>query len=157
MKTNLVFALLVFLCLLPVQIPGHAVGIVVGEPTGFRFRYDLRPARLMNFGLGWSFIDYHNNGTVYHDNLRITIHGDYIFQFPDPLQIGERYELYCGPGLLLNTSTNDLLGLRIVGGLNVHLGQSPIDVFFELVPVMTIITETRPNLNVGLGLNFKFK
>ncbi len=65
--------------------------------------------------------------------------------------------LYYGiGGRLLNTS-DTRVGIRGVIGLDYLFASSPLDLFFEIAPVLDFAPDTQMDLEGGVGMRFYFR
>ena len=114
------------------------LGLELGEPTGLNGKYFLTGDRALDFGIG----------DVYHYANRSGLHiyGDYLFH-PTSLASTEIFELplYVGIGGRFwsfedtgRAAPNDAfaIGVRVPVGLAMDFNNQPIDIFFQLVPVL---------------------
>ncbi len=115
------------------------LGLELGEPTGLNGKYFLTKSGALDFGIGWIYRHYY-----YGDGLNI--YGDYLFH-PVSLASNPTFELpfYIGLGLRYwdfeYCDNNDCyggssIGLRIPLGLSIDFNNSPVDIFFQLVPTI---------------------
>jgi hypothetical protein len=131
------------------QESGFGLGIMAGEPTGFSAKYWTDDSHAIDFGLAYSFV---------HPNKVFSLHGDYLFHFPNPLKTDFRFPLYYGVGARIHFGNKDgnTLGARGVIGV-VWIGKIlPLDAFIELAPVFNIFPETSLHLDCALGARYYF-
>jgi len=132
-------------------------GIVFGEPTGFAWKYRISDRNAVDGAIGFSP----------YDRYRINV--DYLWQsypFQEP-----RLSLHYGPGAALGFGrTNYVLigennryvfrsqelgfGIRGVVGMTYLVPKSPMDLFFEVAPVMILARGTGMGVDVGFGARF---
>ena len=132
------------------------VGIIVGEPVGITAKLYLTDDRAIQAAVGSAFI---GGG--------LQLHGDYVFH-PYILQSRDSFVLpvYVGPGVRLidyNTGRDQsafALGVRGVAGLLFDFKTVPLDVFFEIAPVLEYKFSSgagfQLSLNVGAGIRYYF-
>ena len=115
-----------------------AIGLVVGEPTGFSGKYFLaHDAHAVDLGIGL--------GSGYYDDHGVRIHFDYLWH-PSVLASNRTFVMpfYVGIGGLVgshrNRDYNDhtQIGPRIPVGLDMYFRGAPIDVFFEIALAMNL-------------------
>jgi hypothetical protein len=120
---------------------GLGVGVVLGVPTGVSIAYRQDEGPFWDAALAWSVTE-----------QSVHVHGDYLVeltQLIDPHAPNTRFPLYAGAGVRLgfkNTRTraNQVqVGLRVPVGINVMPQGVDIDIFVELVPVMSLFPETK--------------
>ena len=131
------------------QSSGFGIGIIAGKPTGLSAKYWTTSSTVFDFGLGYSF----------EKNSRMYLHADYLFHSKNIFNSTENFSLYYGPGarLRLVEYGSSRLGIRFDVGLIWIPRNAPVDVFFEIAPLMDIIPETTFSLNGGIGVRFYFK
>lgn len=131
------------------QSSGFGIGIIAGKPTGLSAKYWTSSSTALDFGLGYSF----------EKNSRMYLHADYLFHSKNIFNSTENFSLYYGPGarLRLVEYGSSRLGIRFDVGLVWIPRNAPVDVFFEIAPLMDIIPETAFSLNGGIGVRFYFK
>ena len=132
------------------------VGIIVGEPIGITAKLYLTDDRAIQGAVGSAFI---GGG--------LQLHGDYVFH-PYILQSRDSFVLpvYVGPGVRLIDYNNGrdssafALGVRGVAGMLFDFKDVPLDVFFEIAPVLEYKFSSgagfQLSLNVGAGIRYYF-
>jgi hypothetical protein len=131
------------------QDRGFGLGIMIGEPTGLNGKGWLTNRTAIDAGLAWSFV----HKTSLH------IHVDYLMHSFNVFPQAERLPLYYGIGgrIRTNEDHNTQLGLRMVGGIEYMFATAPIDIFFEIAPILDLTPKTELNMNAGIGARFYFK
>jgi hypothetical protein len=116
------------------------LGLELGEPTGLNGKYFFSESSALDFGIGWIYRHYY-----YGDG--VNIYADYLFH-PASLASNPSFELpfYFGVGLRFwdfdycdrNVCGygGSAIGIRIPFGLSIDFNNSPIDIFFQLGPVL---------------------
>lgn len=151
-KLALVIVLIIcFSGLAKSQQSGLGVGVMFGEPTGLSFKGWISERSAIDGGLGWSFA---HEGSVH-------IHVDYLYHFYNVFDT-PRLPLYIGVGgriKLQNTKNNSdmRLGVRIPFGISYQFAEAPLDIFFEIAPVLDLNPSTSGSVNGALGVRFYFK
>ena len=138
------------------------LGIILGEPTGITAKLYLKDDQAVQAAIGSAFI---SGG--------FSAHADYVFH-PYILQSRPSFVLpvYVGPGVRLidytsgrsdaagNNTSAFALGVRVVGGLLFDFKTVPLDVFFEVAPVLEYQFGSGGGgaikLNVGAGVRYYF-
>lgn len=136
------------------QRSGAGLGIIVGEPTGLSAKFWQSRRAAVDFAAAWSF----EGDDAFH------LHGDVIWHKFDLFNVDEGdLAFYYGIGARVrfygdNDDEDDVdLGLRIPLGLDYMFGGgTPLDLFFELVPILELTPETDVSLNASLGLRYWF-
>ena len=124
---------------------GKGIGIIVGEPTGLSAKMWTSSATAIDGGLAWSF---GRNGHLH-------FHADQLwhnFNFINNTQ----FALYFGAGAELNLGSLPAVGVRGVVGIDYFFRKIPLDAFFEIVPVFTLLPGTGFAGGAGLGLRWFF-
>lgn len=130
------------------QGDGFGAGVILGEPTGLSAKLWLSEKTAIDGGLAWSFA---NNESAMH------IHADFLVHSFNLIQVSKgQLPLYFGIGPRIKLANDLMLGVRIPVGLAYHFSEAPLDVFFELVPIMDLIPETRFNFNAAIGVRYWF-
>lgn len=130
------------------QSSGVGLGIIVGEPTGFSFKYWTDSNTAIDAAIAWSFID----EGAFH------IHGDYIFHNMRLITIPDgKLPFYYGIGARLKTANDAKLGVRVPLGLAYLFQNAPVDIFLEIVPILDFIPKTDFGINAALGARYFFK
>ena len=133
------------------QDKGFGIGIILGQPTGFSVKSWTNEKNALDFGLGFSFAK---------DDNRIHIHADYLWHSFGAINSTERFVLYYGPGLKIKTGKHNedaVLGIRGVFGVAWIAHNAPVDIFFELAPVMNFVPGTGFNMDAGFGARYYFE
>jgi hypothetical protein len=131
------------------QDRGLGLGIMIGEPTGLNAKGWLTKRTAIDAGLAWSFV----HETALHVHVDYLIHSFNVF--PD----AEQLPLYYGIGGRIKTGEkrDAQVGLRMVGGIEYMFRTAPIDIFFEIAPILDLTPKTELNMNAGIGARFYFK
>jgi len=145
-------SLIAILLLMMLHSPVHGqqrsfgAGIIIGDPTGFTAKYWKSKENAYDFGLAWALGD---NGSV-------LIYGDYIWHRFEIT--GEpRTPLYFGVGAWFGANDNRTgLGARIPLGVTHIFARDPIDIFFEIVPAISIVPDTDLDVQGGFGIRYYF-
>lgn len=128
------------------------VGLMVGEPTGFSGKVWWDDIVAFDGGLAWSFAD----------DTDISIHGDVLWHNWDVLTEAFEIErdaelpLYYGVGVRLSAGDDSRLGIRFVAGASLVFDEAPLDVFFEIAPIMDVAPETTLRAHTVIGVRVWF-
>jgi hypothetical protein len=153
MKSLLVTTLLLLVALSPgavsAQQRGFGIGVVVGEPTGISLKHWLSAKTAVDAAVAWSFA----RESSFH------LHADYLMHAFDEFDTEESVPLYYGIGGRLKTSDGGdaRLGVRGVIGIGYLFREAPIDLFFELAPVLDVAPRTELSINGGFGARYFFR
>ena len=122
-------------------------GVIIGDPTGLTGKYWKSRENAYAFGLAWSL----------GDDESVQIYGDYLWHRFEIT--GEpRTPLYFGVGVWLGSNNNDTgLGVRIPLGVTHIFARDPIDVFFEIVPAISLVPDTDLDVQGGFGIRYYFR
>ena len=130
------------------------IGIILGEPTGLSLKYWIDEEIAVDGALAWS----------YSENDSFQLHGDYLIHNYEWLEAREM-PVYYGIGARLKFKDSDgrgrnendaILGIRVPLGITYLFDEAPLDMFFELVPVLDIAPDVDLDLNAALGLRYYF-
>ncbi len=126
------------------------LGVMIGEPTGVSGKLWLGRTMAFDGGAAWSF-GKHN---------RLHIHGDYLFHTFSliPVEVGD-LPVYYGIGgriQLRDNDWDDRIGVRFPVGLEYIFEDAPLDIFFEIAPILDLAPETDLELNAAVGIRYFF-
>ena len=123
------------------------LGVILGEPSGISFKSWLGKWTAWDAGIAWSI-----DG---EDALHL--HGDYLLHDFGLFEVDEgKLGLYYGIGGRLRIEDNSRLGVRIPVGLEYMFEGAPVDIFFELVPLLDLAPDTEFLMNGGIGARYFF-
>lgn len=146
-KLVIVLTILLFTNNINAQNRGAGLGLIIGEPTGFSFKYWMSSTTAVDAALAWSFVD----DGAFH------VHADYILHSFDLIRIPEgKMPFYYGIGGRLKTSHDARLGVRVPLGLAYLFQRAPIDIFLEVVPILDLTPKTDFRINAALGARYFF-
>ena len=138
---------LIFISTLNAQNNSVGLGIIVGEPTGFSFKYWTSSTTAFDASLAWSLI----GEGAFH------IHADYIIHSFNLIRVPEgKLPFYYGIGARLKTSGDTRLGVRVPLGLAYLFQNAPVDIFLEIVPILDLTPKTDFKINAALGARYFF-
>ena len=123
------------------------VGAIIGEPTGVSVAYHTTDGHSFAGGTAWHFL----NRISYH------LHVDYLFYQYNIFQPDHgSLPLYFGLGARLRFDKTDKFGIRFPIGIAYHFENEPIEIFFEIVPIMELMPGTELAGNSGIGIRYYF-
>ena len=123
------------------------LGVIAGEPTGISGKLWTEKHTALDAAAAWSF----------GKEGKLHLHGDYLFFNFNLFNVGNgQLPLYYGIGGKLKIGGDSNVGLRIPLGLNYIFANAPLDVFFEIVPVLDLLPGTEFDLNGGVGIRYFF-
>jgi hypothetical protein len=142
------------------QKSGFGLGIIIGEPTGITGKYWLSSKSAIDGAIAWSF---------HGENLHL--HGDYLIHKFDLIKVAKgSLPLYFGVGVRARFNDHDYydhhdhydhdhharIGIRIPVGLDYLFAHDPIDIFFEIVPILDLTPDTEVGFNAAIGFRYFF-
>lgn len=123
------------------------VGLILGDPTGISFKYWKSRGNAYDAGATWSL----------DADDAFQLHGDYLWHNFD-LTGEERTPVYYGLGARLRLGGDQAgLGARLPIGITHILTQEPIDIFFEVAPVISVLPDPGLDLEAGVGVRYYFQ
>jgi len=129
------------------QESGFGAGVILGEPTGLSFKSWINSQTAVDFGLAWSF----GREDSFH------FHGDYLIHNFNLFKAEKgKLILYYGIGGRLKAEKKNRVGIRIPVGLVYLVEKAPLDIFFELAPLLDLAPATEFGFNAGLGIRYYF-
>ena len=83
------------------------------------------------------------------------VHLDYLQHFFEVFNVpAGDLPVYLGLGARVNLETDVRIGMRVPVGLAYLFGSAPVDLFFEIVPILDIYPATVFIANAGLGIRY---
>ena len=146
--------------LIVVMLGGHALaqdrdfglGIILGEPTGVSAKLWLGETIAIGGAVAWSF----------REDDGVQVHADVLYHQFDLFDVGEaKLPLYLGVGAMLKFEVDDndndnRFGIRFPVGIDYIFARVPLDIFFELVPILEFSPGTRFTFNAAIGVRYFF-
>jgi hypothetical protein len=127
---------------------GWGIGFMVGNPTGLSFKAWSGKTKAFDIGAAWSF----------GDENKLQLHADFLLHHFRIFNVESgQLPFYIGIGGRIKFEAETRLGIRVPVGLCYLFKNHPIDIFFEVVPVIDLAPETELNLNASLGIRYFFK
>lgn len=132
------------------------LGIMAGEPFGISMLARLSDEVSLNGAAGWSLHGDRTGGG--NDGRRFHVHVDLLRYSFHVFRIGERYPMFAGIGLRMNSGAGlaSTVTLRGVAGVAWMPRNAPLDFFMELVPMLQLIPPGGTGLEAGAGLRYLF-
>jgi len=123
------------------------LGVIAGEPTGLSSKLWIEHSTAVDGAVAWSF----GKKSALH------LHADYLFHNFNLLKV-EKGELpiYFGIGGRIRFESNSKVGVRVPVGIEYIFTGVPLDIFFELVPLLDLIPSTEFRFNGGIGVRYFF-
>lgn len=137
---------------LQAQERGVGVGVVVGDPTGISVKLWTGPSNAVQFALAWKSRDQFL-GT------RVSFSGDYLWHSFHLIKSEQWFPVYYGVGGVLASGggVESALGIRGVVGLAWFPRRTPLDVFLQVAPILTLTPSTDIELEAGVGIRYFFE
>ncbi|MBP8601915.1 MAG: hypothetical protein KBI45_09175 [Candidatus Saccharicenans sp.] len=141
--------LVIFLSAGPLQAQAQdkklGLGIILGEPTGVIAKYWTGNRTAFDIAGSWSF----SGENAFH------LHADYLLHSFIKVDTG-KLAFYYGIGARLNLQDDARFGIKFPLGLSYMFENTPIDIFFEIGPVMDLIPDTELKLLGFFGVRYFF-
>ncbi|HCL00661.1 MAG TPA: hypothetical protein DHW42_11230 [Candidatus Marinimicrobia bacterium] len=129
------------------QEKNFGLGIIAGDPTGLSGKFWTENRTAFDAAVAWSF----------GKESKLYLHGDYLFYNFNLFKVESgQLPFYYGIGGKLKLGGESTVGIRIPVGLNYIFANAPLDVFFEIVPVLNLVPGTEIDLNGGVGIRYFF-
>jgi hypothetical protein len=123
------------------------LGIILGEPTGVSAKVFLTDRTAVDMAAAWSF----------SDEAALHLHGDFLLHNFDLIEVEQgRLPVHFGIGARVKFEDDSKFGVRIPVGLTYIFQSAPVDIFFEVVPILDLVPDTEFDLNAALGARFFF-
>jgi hypothetical protein len=123
------------------------LGIILGEPTGLSAKLWTTSENAFDFGAAWSF----------KGDGHLLLQADYVWHIFHLIPVSSgRLPFYVGIGGRIILRDDPDAGVRIPLGLDYIFADAPVDIFFELVPILDLAPETDFDLGGGIGARFWF-
>ncbi len=139
---------ILFLCAVSsAQDHGFGLGIIVGEPTGVSLKTWTGSRTGLDFAVAWSF----------GRNDALHIHVDYLFHNFSLFDVEKGdLVLYYGVGGRVKAEEKARVGVRIPIGISYFFKKDPIEIFFELGPILDLAPSTEFTVTGGIGIRYFF-
>ena len=130
------------------QEKGFGLGVILGEPTGISGKLWNGRTTAFNGAVAWSF----EKNNAFH------LHLDHVFHNQKIIEVEKgRLPVYYGIGGRVRFDDDDVrIALRIPVGINYQFADAPVDLFFEIVPLLDLIPSTEFDFNGGIGVRYFF-
>jgi hypothetical protein len=129
------------------QDKGFGLGIILGEPTGLSLKSWIGSKTALDFAVAWSFA---NNDSLH-------LHADYLIHNFNLLKVRKGELLfYYGIGGRVKTEKKSRVGIRVPIGISYIFEKIPLDIFFELAPLLDLVPDTNFEITGGIGIRYYF-
>lgn len=127
---------------------GFGAGVMLGEPTGISIKQWLSPHSAFDAAAAWSFGDQ----SAFH------VHLDYLAHTNarSDSDIGQILFYFGIGGRVKAEEEEERVGVRVPLGVAYEFDESPLDVFFEIAPILDLAPATEVRVNGGLGVRYFF-
>ena len=126
------------------------LGIILGEPTGISGKLWTGDNSAVDGAVAWSM----------DNNASLHLHADYlVHSFTSGRVEKGRLPIYYGIGGRIKFSENnndDFIGVRVPVGIEYLFENAPVDIFFEIVPILDLAPDTDFDLNAAVGARYFF-
>ena len=124
------------------------LGVIIGEPTGISMKYWNGKTTAVDGAIAWSF----------EDESALHLHMDYLIHAFAIIDVSEgSLPLYYGIGGRFKfQKRDDRVGIRIPLGMAYIFRKAPLDIFFEIVPILELIPSTKIGFNAAIGIRYFF-
>ena len=141
----------VFLVLAAPAVEGNnglGIGVIIGEPTGISLKLWNSRTTAIDAAAAWSF----------RKEGKLHLHMDYLFHNFKLFKVSPgKLPLYYGIGCRVKFEEETRVGVRFPVGICCILKEIPIDIFFEIVPLLDLTPETDFNFNASIGVRYFFR
>lgn len=147
MRTQLALFGLLFLVSTSTAQNDFGIGVILGEPSGLSSKIWISRSEAIDAGLAWSFAN----------DTSVQIHADYLrhrVYFFEADEYESRIPVYFGIGGRTVLSDDATLGIRFPIGIGRTFRETPIELFFEFVPILDIIPDSEFALNAAIGARY---
>ena len=138
--------LLVPSCLMA-QDRGIGLGVILGQPTGVSFKVWTGRSQAIDVAVAWAF----DREDALHVHLDYLFHNFRVFKAEKGQLV-----LYYGIGGRVKAESETRVGIRIPIGLSYLFEKDPIEIFFELGPIMDLTPSTLFRMSSGVGVRYFF-
>lgn len=128
------------------------VGVMLGEPTGVCGKWWVTDSIAIDAAVAWSFAE----------DEGVQLHADALYHIFDLIKVNRgKLPLYVGVGARVNFEVNDedndtRFGIRVPVGIDYIFPERPLDIFFELVPILEVSPSARLAFNAAVGVRYFF-
>ena len=145
-RLGILFALTLCLTVSSTMAGSFGVGIVLGEPMGLSFKQWIDDTNALDAAAAWSF----GNDAAFH------VHVDYLYHRPVHAEsdVGG-FLFYFGIGGRFKAVKDEgRIGVRAPLGLDYVFSDAPMDLFFEVAPILDLAPGTEFRVNGGMGIRY---
>ena len=125
------------------------IGAIFGEPTGVSGKVWLNDMMAIDGVVGWGF----------YEETEFYTHADVLWHLWDVFPVTKgRLPLYfgVGPRLKVREHEDDRFGIRFPVGVSYMFDNVPVDIFFEVAPILDVAPRTHGAFTAGIGVRYWF-
>lgn len=130
--------------------PGRfGAGFVFGEPTGISAKYWINDVIALDAAFGISL----------EDSDDVFLNADVLWHNYDLIPVSRgRAAAYLGigPSILFRDEEDNRFGVRVPVGVSYQFDDKPLDIFFEIAPILDLSPDVEGDFNIGIGLRYWF-
>jgi hypothetical protein len=150
MKKNFIIILLtilVFPLSVTAQDRGIGLGVILGQPTGVSLKIWTGRSQAFDVAVAWAF----------DREEAVHVHADYLFHNFRLFRVEKgQFVLYYGIGGRIKAESRTRFGIRIPIGISYLFEKDPLEIFFELGPIMDLAPSTLFRMSTGVGIRYYF-
>ena len=129
------------------QDSGIGLGIILGQPTGVSFKAWTTRNQAFDVAVAWAF----------DREEAVHVHADYLFHNFRLFRAEKgQFVFYYGIGGRIKAESRTRFGIRIPIGISYLFERTPLEIFFELGPIMDLAPSTRFRMTTGVGIRYFF-
>jgi hypothetical protein len=129
------------------QDSGIGLGVILGQPTGVSFKAWTARNQAVDVAVAWAF----------DREEAVHVHADYLFHDFRLFRVEKgQFVLYYGIGGRIKAESRTRFGIRIPIGLSYLFEDAPVELFFELGPIMDLAPSTLFRMTTGVGVRYYF-
>lgn len=141
------FGIFFFPFTLDAQDSGLGLGVILGQPTGVSFKAWTARNQAVDVAVAWAF----------DREEAVHVHADYLFHDFRLFRVEKgQFVLYYGIGGRIKAESRTRFGIRIPIGLSYLFEGAPVELFFELGPIMDLAPSTLFRMTTGVGIRYYF-
>jgi hypothetical protein len=132
-------------CAVEAQGGGFGLGIIADDPTGISTKLWTGKRTAIDAEVAWS-----NDGDDF-----FYLHGDFLLHHQHlSEEVKGKFLTYYGMGAEFEFADSNQVGLRIPLGIDYYFPKAPLNVFFEIVPLLELTPATEGDLQAAFGIRF---
>ena len=125
------------------------IGAIFGEPTGVSGKFWINENMAIDGVVGWGF----------YEESEFYTHADVLWHLWDVIPVSRgRMPIYfgVGPRLKVREHEDDRFGVRFPVGVSYMFDNAPVDIFFEVAPILDLSPNTHGAFTAGIGVRYWF-